>query len=310
VTFVGLMIDDVVMIIQGLPARTVSVTNSGPNKNHTFADNLADERAMQASGGYWPGLGSPGPIYNLPGAFDKAALRSKHPTLGRHATDSLKGGRFRCEEVRFYSGRHQREKIGHYSPGPQYLLPGTVGGSTGNLYASTVRLSALAPQQWMGQRPGGRVTLSAMELGAYEPAFTLTTGSFADRHRPGGTSSGEGCTAYWRSAAMLQPNEQTFYNSGPHPERHASWHESGEALSDVALQDDQCTLREGRFRPPPRASLRQARRLPQAAHRKPTRLTPGHTRHTPRASSHKRNPHASRHARQSVSVLRHYPFHT
>ena len=71
----------------------------------------------------YPGLSSPGPIYAaLPGTFDKAAKKSKYPTWGRHAADSLKSGRFRCEEVRFYSSRHMREKIGHYSPGPQYSV--------------------------------------------------------------------------------------------------------------------------------------------------------------------------------------------
>ena len=80
-----------------------------------------------------PGLNSPGPIYQLKGSFEKAAAKSSHPSWGRHGPHSLKMGRFRCEEVRFQGRGHMRELHGHFSPGPQYNIPTSIGGGVQKL---------------------------------------------------------------------------------------------------------------------------------------------------------------------------------
>lgn len=155
-----------------------------------------------------PGLNSPGPIYQLPGSFEKAAARSKHPIWGHHGPHSLKQGRFRCEEVRFMGKRHMREMQGHFSPGPQYNLPSFVGGSVGNFVASNNRLANTAPAN------GGRVKLSASDLGG-APSFTLTQGSFSDSKRLRDFEPKETGAAFWRGATMLQPAEPNLVNSSP-----------------------------------------------------------------------------------------------
>ena len=154
------------------------------------------------------GLNSPGPIYQLPGSFEKAAVRSKHPTWGHHGPHSLKQGRFRCEEVRFMGKQHMRELQGHFSPGPQYNVPGTVGGSAGNFVASSSRLANTAPAN------GGRVKLTASDLGG-NPTFSLTQGSFSDSERLAEFKPKTTGTAFWRGATMLQPHESTLVNSSP-----------------------------------------------------------------------------------------------
>ena len=87
-----------------------------------------------------------GPIYHLPGTFAKASVVSKHPTWGRVAGNSLKSGRFRADEVRFCSNRHQRELLGHFSPGPQYKVPSAIGGACGNCAAHHERLFRMLPR--------------------------------------------------------------------------------------------------------------------------------------------------------------------
>ena len=86
------------------------------------------------------GLCSPGPKYALPTTFAKASIKTKHPTWGTGGSGAFKDGRLRSEEVRFHSRRHMRVFIGHYGPGPQYDVPSSIGGATGNYIASTQRL--------------------------------------------------------------------------------------------------------------------------------------------------------------------------
>lgn len=197
-----------------------------------------------------PGLSSPGPMYTLPSSFDRAAEKPKHPTWGGAGAVAFKSGRFRSEEVRFQGRRHMREMVGHFSPGPMYDVPGTVGGATGNFVASTDRL--------LGHKAdltGTRVKLSAADVGG-RPCFNTTSGSFADGARRGGTAQAEGATAFWRSATMVQPNERTMapasFGGG-----HQLWVESKDAHKQTKLQDEmKASLRE-RWRDVPSQPFRQ-----------------------------------------------------
>ena len=199
-----------------------------------------------------PGLSSPGPAYNLPGSFVEACKKSSHPTWGRHGPGSLKSGRFRQDEVRFTSRRHMREFLGHFSPGPQYNLPTTVGGADGNSRAANARLLSI-PATAVG---GRRVSLSAADLSGADAAYAR--GSFSDATRPGAPEHAKGSTAYWRASSMLQPNENTFHNSAPIPSFRQVWHEDPNgALANTALQDDIKASMAARWRPAPSKPRRQ-----------------------------------------------------
>lgn len=195
------------------------------------------------------GLASPGPKYLLPSSFQRASTKSKHPLWGSAGPESLKSGRYRCDEVRFQGRRHMREMVGHFSPGPQYDVPGTIGGSTGNFIAATKEMLGRV-SQFTGQPV---VKLSAADLGG-RPAFNTTSGSFADAGRRGSTAAGEGSTAYWRSATMVQPREHL---QGPSSQgARQVWMEEKDALGQTKLQDDlKATLRE-RWRQVPSAPFR------------------------------------------------------
>ncbi|KAL3911362.1 MAG: hypothetical protein SGPRY_008726, partial [Prymnesium sp.] len=151
-----------------------------------------------------PGLHSPGPMYVVPGSFTRAAERSKHPTWGRHQRLSLKMARYRSEEVRFLGKRHMREMQGHFSPGPQYALPTTIGGSEANFTASLALLASRTSTS----------KLSATELGG-SPHFKMTRGSFTDVKRLHDFDPASTGTAFWRSATMLMPKEPNIRNSAP-----------------------------------------------------------------------------------------------
>ena len=103
---------------------------------------------------------------------------------------------------------HMRELQGHFSPGPQYNLPSTVGGSVGNFVESSSRLANTAPAN------GGRVKLTASDLGG-APSYTMTQGSFSDNHRLTDFAPKETGNAYWRGATMMQPHEPNLLNSSP-----------------------------------------------------------------------------------------------
>lgn len=212
-----------------------------------------------------PGLESPGPIYVLPSTFDRASVRSKHPTWGPSIQPSLKQGRYREDEVRFMSGRHMRELKGHFSPGPQYSLPGSIGGTTGNALAASERIRSTKPQAsgmelqampYTSLMPPATTKLNATQLGG-SSEFMLTRGSFADPDRTGGTAGLQNSTEYWRSATMLQLNEPNFQNAGPTPSTAQPWHVAAMQVNDTAVQDDiKKTLRE-RWRPEPTLPRRQ-----------------------------------------------------
>jgi len=154
----------------------------------------------------YAGLHSPGPRYGLPSAcFDKA---SKSPSTGRPTWgpapqhSSQKIARARVDEVRFIGRHFMREMQGHYSPGPQYRVPGTTGGAPGNYFASTHNLQAVAERHGAGRR-----SLSAVQLGA-EPLFCLTPGSFSDPKRAAvPTTPGDTAAEFWRRATTLQTSE-------------------------------------------------------------------------------------------------------
>lgn len=218
-----------------------------------------------------------GPIYHLPGAFEKASVISKHPTWGRGAGNSLKVGRSRTDEVQFCSHRHQRALLGHFSPGPQYNVPSTIGGAWGNYVASNERMQRMLPQ---GGAPlnipampyrnaasaggalgslaegSGTAKLSAAQLGGGN-AFMMTRGSIADPERRGGTAPVKQSTEYWRSATMLQPQEPNFHKSGPFPDRPQPWIATTAQVTNCAIQDEiKRELRQS-WRPEPRMPRRQ-----------------------------------------------------
>ena len=195
------------------------------------------------------GLCSPGPKYALPTTFAKASIKTKHPTWGTGGSGAFKDGRLRSEEVRFHSRRHMRVFIGHYGPGPQYDVPSSIGGATGNYIASTQRLldnCAVAT--------GHRATLSAADVGG-QPIFNTTPGSHADATRRGGTAPALGCTNFWRSNVMVQPHERLTgvlrKDAPPNV-----WTEHKASLGQTKLQEEmKASLRE-RYREVPKAPFR------------------------------------------------------
>lgn len=208
-----------------------------------------------------PGLISPGPIYDPKGgAFEKAAIVTKSPSWGQAGPHSLKCARARSEEVRFLGRHHLRELKGHFSPGPQYLIPGGMGGATGNSVAACKRsLQVSSPAH------GGRVTLSQAELGGYDHSsstsmITLTPGSFADSNRVSNAAfhSKAMSAAYWRGATMLQPDEPNLTNSLPDPSETQRWKERPDALRGTKVQAELRETLTQRSRPLPIIPRRQS----------------------------------------------------
>ena len=194
------------------------------------------------------GLASPGPKYTLPTCFAKATIKSKHPSWGRTGIESLKSGRFRCEEVRFQGRRHMREMVGHFSPGPQYDLPGIMGGATGNYTGATQRLLNNSEAA-----TGHRVTLSSADLGG-RPVLSSTMGSHADATRKGSTMAASHSTAFWRSATMLQPHERI---QGPKPAgARQIWYEQPSELGRTKVQDELKASLAERWREVPKKPFR------------------------------------------------------
>ena len=194
------------------------------------------------------GLASPGPKYTLPTCFAKATIKSKHPSWGRTGIESLKSGRFRCEEVRFQGRRHMREMVGHFSPGPQYDLPGIMGGATGNYTGATQRLLNNSEAA-----TGHRVTLSSADLGG-RPVLSSTMGSHADATRKGSTLAASHSTAFWRSATMLQPHERI---QGPKPAgARQIWYEPASELGRTKVQDELKASLAERWREVPKKPFR------------------------------------------------------
>ena len=221
-----------------------------------------------------PGLASPGPCYVLPGTFERAAVKSATPTWGYHSAKALKGGRYRDDEVRFASRRHMREMLGHFSPGPQYNLPSTIGGGAKNLAVAESRLVATVPPEdhaalrksalpyttyWgntslsmSSTAPGGTAKLSASDLGAHA-SFTMTSGSFADPERAGGPPAHS--TEYWRTATMITPGERSFGNGGA--TGGGAWHYAPSQLGASKAQQEIRDACAASWRPQPSKPRRQ-----------------------------------------------------
>ncbi|KAL1495581.1 hypothetical protein AB1Y20_016942 [Prymnesium parvum] len=196
------------------------------------------------------GLHSPGPIYTLPSSFAKASIRSRHPTWGHHGPTAMKQGRQRCEEVRFYGRGHLRELQGHFSPGPQYSVPGSIGGAAGNYTHASVRLAAAVPHS------RARQTLCASALGG-TACFTHTRGSFTDEGRIHGFEPAHAGTNYWRSATMLQPEEPELLSKAATREYKQTWHESAGSLRASKVQDELKRKLAERSRTLPKMPFRQ-----------------------------------------------------
>jgi hypothetical protein len=99
------------------------------------------------------------------------------------------------------------ELKGHFSPGPQYSIPGCFGGAPANQFASEAKLKA-DRTRYSGLPPRTSQTLlAAMESG--EPCFSLTSGSFCDPLRPLARAMTEHKNStYWRQATMVQQSER------------------------------------------------------------------------------------------------------
>ena len=140
-----------------------------------------------------------------------------------------------------------REFIGHFSPGPQYDLPGIMGGATGNYTGATQRLlnnSAAAT--------GHRVTLSSADL-AGRPVLNTTPGSHADATRQGSTVAASQSTNFWRSATMRQPGERIY----PQPAGgKQTWYESASGLAQTKVQDELKASLAERWRAMPKKPFR------------------------------------------------------
>lgn len=71
--------------------------------------------------------------------FNGAARVPVYPTWGQPSKASLKAGRDRTAEVVFISRKHAQTQMGHFSPGPQYMLPSTIGYSDRESYQPVPR---------------------------------------------------------------------------------------------------------------------------------------------------------------------------
>jgi hypothetical protein len=173
-----------------------------------------------------PGLSSPGPCYDLPSCFDRAGVKAQHPTWGHHGPGSLKSGRFREDEVRFASRRHMREMLGHFSPGPQYALPSTIGGSTRNHDVARNRLnSQTAEHAHLRAQDLHKSSMPYTSCSDYIPApetaklssaelgwTTMSNDAITSNQAASG--AGKGTTEYWRNATMLSSQEPSMQGAG------------------------------------------------------------------------------------------------
>ena len=161
------------------------------------------------------GLISPGPAYQLPGmCFADAAKQKARPTWGpppKH--DSQKLSRARVDEMRFLSNDHMREMRGHFSPGPQYTIPTTIGGAQGNSFTNQKSLQKRNEKLLAGShgQTADRGVLHPAPHGA-EPIFKLTPGSYADQtraSRPATSPRARGLPpqAFWNKATTAQEHE-------------------------------------------------------------------------------------------------------
>ena len=117
----------------------------------------------------------------------------------------------RTDEVRYSGTQYLREQQGHFSPGPQYAVPGLIGGAPANRFTAEIELQKNRMRH-TGMAPlvlgaTGRTSLDSASLGG-EPIYSLTSGSFCDPTRapePDQTTT----TSYWRQSTMLQPGERS-----------------------------------------------------------------------------------------------------
>jgi len=167
--------------------------------------------------------------------------------------------------MRYHGHDHMREMMGHFSPGPQYSLPPTIGGAAGNAYAAQKSL-----QQRVEKFAPHRLTvqLNATQLGA-EPCFALTPGSFADparasRPQSSPRSSVRPPQTYWRTATTMQDEEISKHGrradeAGMDGSR-KPWTEAGRAKSCYGSRVQEHAVRdyyEGRGREASPTPLRQ-----------------------------------------------------
>jgi hypothetical protein len=68
-------------------------------------------------------------MYGTASTFEGARRVPAFPTWGQPSKPPLKFGRDRASEVRYVTSRHAEMLRGHYSPGPQYMVPSTIGSS-------------------------------------------------------------------------------------------------------------------------------------------------------------------------------------
>ena len=174
-----------------------------------------------------PGLHSPGPSYALPEMCfknAKQATKTGKPTWGpppRH--DSQKLSRARIDEVRYVGPHHMREFMGHFSPGPQYTLPGGIGGAPGNAFKSAETLQKLTKKF----APKRTVTLSPTQLG-FEPLFAPPVqGSFADPSRAQSAANpGKRSDATFWNQATVQRSDEALVRSPLSPMSRKPWTEA------------------------------------------------------------------------------------
>lgn len=136
------------------------------------------------------------------------------PTWGPPPThESQKIARNRTDEVRFHGRHFMGQMMGHFSPGPQYTVPGGIGGAPANRFALERKLQTdrtkFAGNDIMAQT--SRSTQYANSMRG-EPQFSLTQGSFADPLRTVGSTGPEPTldtdSTYWRQSTMLQRSER------------------------------------------------------------------------------------------------------
>lgn len=137
------------------------------------------------------GLSSPGPVHKLPDrCFAKASVKTPRPTWGpppRH--ESQKIARSRTEEVRFRGHMFMHEMKGHFSPGPQYAIPGGMGGAPANRFGAEKKLK---DDRWRfaGIEPTATRSMTAAQLGGHSGHWTLDARVSAGRSGIGRAAAG------------------------------------------------------------------------------------------------------------------------
>ncbi|KAG8464423.1 hypothetical protein KFE25_003486 [Diacronema lutheri] len=166
------------------------------------------------------GQASPGPKYDPSSSFDKARRVPHFPTWGQPSRPPLKVGRDRASEVQFTSRRHCFVLQGHFSPGPQYVLPSMLGCSDGG-------------PRWPRMRGGEPSARGIATFGPRHTPFELTAaiggGARSPTQRPMTAPEAMQLRAFWSTPTTVERHSR---RTPP-----ATWHAGTRRNSPFVLRD-------------------------------------------------------------------------